>query len=131
MSADANDGQAELVAKAFGAFGGVPFAFVAYFLFEDFLLAGVLLLAEGIASYHILAYVMSRGEEAANVPSLGGVHAGALGFGLSVGTVAMFVGRFAEINSPVAIAGGLLVATVAYVVLAQALPPAGRERPAL
>ena len=131
MSSETSDRQAELVAKAFGAFGGVPFAGVAYFLFESFLLAGVLLVAEGIATYHILAYVFSRKEESADVATIGGVHAGALGYGLSMGSVAMLAGPFADVEIPVSIAAGLLVATVAYVGLSFALPPMGEERAAL
>lgn len=131
MSSEASDRQAELIAKAFGAFGGIPFAAVAYVLFTDVLLAGVLLVTEGVGSYFLLTYVFGRAAEPTGNASPGGIHEGALGVGLSTGSVSMLAGRFAEVEGPVAIAAGLLVATVAYVVLSFALPPVKEDRAAL
>ena len=131
MSSEADNEQTELVAKAFGAFGGIPFAAVAYVLFESHLLAGVLLVTESVGSYYILTYVFAQNEEVDGHGSPGGIHEGALGFGLSVGAVSMLAGAFADVETPVAVAAGLLVATVAYVVLSFALPPVERDRPAL
>lgn len=131
MGSEDGNGQTELIAKAFGASGGVPFAAVAYFLFESYLLAGVLLVTESVASYYILTYVFAQNEEVDGHGSPGGIHEGALGFGLSVGAISMLAGAFAEVEIPVAIAAGLLVAAVAYVVLSFALPPVEQDRPAL
>ena len=131
MGSEDGNGQTELVAKAFGAFGGVPFAAVAYILFESYLLAGVLLVTESVASYYILTYVFARNEEVEGHGSPGGIHEGALGFGLSIGSVSMLAGAFADVEIAVAVAAGLLVATVAYVTLSFTLPPVEEDRAAL
>ncbi|NHN46988.1 hypothetical protein G9464_05180 [Halostella sp. JP-L12] len=131
MGSEADNGQTQLIAKAFGVTGGVPFAAVAYVLFESYLLAGVLLVTEGIGSYYLLTYVFAQNEEVDGHGSPGGIHEGALGFGLSIGSVSMLAGAFADVGVPDAIAGGLLVATVAYVVLSFALPPVKEDRAAL
>jgi len=116
----------EMIGVASAVMNVAAFTAFGYFVFVDVAYSVILGVFSGIGAYVFLPWFFMRQmsekqQQKLNggaYQKLGGVHRGALGFGLGVGTLALIVARFVVDDTVVGIGTGVASTLIVYLIVA-------------